>query len=121
MKMRKNAGLTPLRQEGIARSVLAGKVSRPDAASVFRASVEAAALRVGHFGGPAPPAAPTVPRHCTGHVGPCRSMSPSGRPLRRCLAGERISVAIGVRSPKYAGLAWLQGLGAGGVCVTPRA
>ena len=80
MKMRKNAGLTPLRQEGIARSALAEKRSRLNAASAFRVSVETAALRVGRFRGRAPPATPTVPRHCAGHVGPRQSMSPSGSP-----------------------------------------
>ena len=35
MKMRKNARLTPLRWEEMARSVLAGEMSRPEAAASF--------------------------------------------------------------------------------------
>ena len=35
MKMRKNARLTPLRREEMARSVLAGETSRAEAATSF--------------------------------------------------------------------------------------
>ena len=45
MKMRENARLTPLLREEMARSVLAGEMSRPKAAASFCA----AAKRFGRF------------------------------------------------------------------------
>ena len=49
MKMRKNARLTPLRREEMARSVLSGETSRAEAARSFGAGAKTVAKWAGHF------------------------------------------------------------------------
>ena len=54
MKIRKNARLTPLRREEMARSVLDGEISRPDAVASFGVTAKTAPKWAGRFRGLGP-------------------------------------------------------------------
>ena len=118
MKMRKNARLTPLRREEMARRVLAGEMSRPEAARSFGVAPKTVSKWVGRFRDFGPAGMPDRSSR------PRRMRRPTPAHvverivhLRRCrLTGAHIAVATGVstatvsRILKRAGLSRIKDL-----------
>ena len=113
MKMRKNARPAPLRREEMAGRVIAGQVSRAEAAASFGVTAKTAPKRVGRASGAsAPPAARITPRCPAGRAGPRQGMSSSGSSPCGAIAwpATGVSTATVGRVLKRAGLSRLRDL-----------
>ena len=118
MKIHKNARLTPLRREEMARSVLAGEMSRPEAARSFGVAPKTVSKWVGRFRGFGPAGMPdrsSRPRRMRRPT-PAHVVERIVHLRRHRLTGVRIASATGVstatvsRVLKRAGLSRIKDL-----------